>query len=266
MKIAMNWHRQGDYPVDTHVLLYHSRSRKEWLDQTLASLEGEPTNILLVDHPSSSVGLARAFALGEGKAPFLSFVDDDDWVMPGAFQACLDRITDGVVGAYTDFSDVGVETGKVLKKYHKLPWCPRHQQTHPFEVLHVHVFRREPTLKYLNEVAQWPTLEESLLMGLLVQDGDWIKVDFDGYRKRAHRMGAGARITRNLLVQLGNRLGPILLQRHRQLHRTPVQALATTAVQALQRAVASPWGCATCQKTRASVGNAAIRGLTRFMR
>lgn len=216
----MRWHRRGDYPVDTHVLIHHSLQRPAWLDQCLASLEGEPTNILLVRDAGTNVGALRAAAHAQGSAPLLSFVDDDDWVMPGAFQACIDALADpALVGAYTDFSDVDAATDAVTRHWHKSPWAARAQLLRPFEVLHVHVYRRAPAMKYLAEMARWTTLEESLLMGLLVQDGQWRKLDFDGYRKRAHTIGAGSRITPPMLRDLTARLAPILL-------RDPAKALA----------------------------------------
>lgn len=260
--MSMHWHRHGDQPVDTHVLLYHSKKRPEWLDQCLASLEHEPTNVLLVDFPAiPNVGLLRAMAHRRGTAPLLSFVDDDDWVMPGAFDACVTALEDkSLVGAYTDFTDVHCETGQVLRPYKKLPWTPRLQHTHLFEVLHVHVYRREPAMKYLDEMAKWTTLEESLLMGLLVQDGKWKKLDFDGYRKRYHTVGAGHRITNRMRIDLTQRLAPILVPE--KFKRAPV-TVADKIEAGIRRVVNSSAGCSSCKKTRAAIGGAMIGGLRR---
>lgn len=208
----ITWHRRRGAPVDTHVLVHNSLKQPAWLDQCLGSLEDEPTNIQIVRSTSRNVGELRAAAHEAATAPLLSFVDDDDWVVPGAFQACIDALDDpALVGAYTDFTDVDSATGEPIGVYVKRPWSPRVQLLKPFEVLHVHVYRRAAALKYLAEMAQWVTLEESLLMGLLVQDGAWRKLDVDGYRKRAAvRGGAGSRITRAMLRTLTLRLKPIL--------------------------------------------------------
>ena len=69
---TLTWHKTG-FDVDTHILIHHSKKKPEWLDQVLAQLENEPTNVLLVDLPTRNVGEARAFAMQQGKAPFLSF-------------------------------------------------------------------------------------------------------------------------------------------------------------------------------------------------
>lgn len=208
----ITWHRRIGAPVDTHVLVHNSIENPAWLEQCLASLEGEPTNVQIVRSESRNVGALRAAAHRAATAPLLSFVDDDDWVLPGAFQACIDALENpDLVGAYTDFADVDVATGAVASRYQKRPWSAFNQLLKPFEVLHVHVYRREPAIKYLDEMAHWETLEESLLMGLLVQDGAWRKLDIDGYRKRSGvRGGAGSRITRRMLRDLTLRLRPIL--------------------------------------------------------
>lgn len=252
----IKWHRHGDQPVDTHVLIYHSRERPHWLEQCLASLENEPTNVLLVDDPSNNVGYLRAIAHREGSAPFLSFVDDDDWVLPGAFQVCLDALKDpALVGAYTDFADVDCDTGRVKRRWTKFPWSARMQYTNLFEVLHVHVYRRAPAMKYLDEMAKWTTLEESLLMGLLVQDGKWAKIDFDGYRKRLHHMGAGSRITNKMRIDLTQRLAPVLIPEKFK------PKIADKIESGIRRVVNADVGCAGCRKSRDVVGKALIQGL-----
>lgn len=250
----IRWHVNAGHPIDTHVLIHHSRSRPQWLEQCLASLENEPTNVVLVDDPSTNVGEVRAIAMREGSAPFLSFVDDDDWVIPGVFAECLAHLEDepGLVGVYTNFADVDVDTGRASPPYRKKPWNPRTQLTHPFEVLHVHVYRRALTMPYLDGLARWPTLEESWLMGKLAAHGDWRHIPFDGYRKRLHGFGAGARASpdhpegKRLLRAVTNELAPILLKHPAGM---PVR---NAAVQWIDAADRNGRGCAPCKAARAT--------------
>lgn len=247
----MRWHRARGAPVDTHVLVHHSRRQPAWLEQCLASLEGEPTNVLLVDSASDHVGALRASAMREGRAPLLSFVDDDDWVMPGAFDACVSALEDdALVGVYTDLADVDPETQRVIGRTRKAPWAPRRQLLRPFEVLHLHVFRRAAALRFLDEISQWPTAEEAMLVGLLVQCGAWRKLDVDGYRKRLHGEGAGARITRDMLRRLTARLSPVLLAAEKRADPQP------TIRQRASSWSRAPTGCATCTAVRRAVGKA----------
>ena len=109
------WHRKGDNPVDTHVLIRRSRKRPEWLEECLSSMEKEPTNILLVDSDSINVGKLRSEAMKLGDAPLLCFVDDDGRVVRGSFQKCIDELKDeSLVGVYTDMYEITPE-GEVFK-------------------------------------------------------------------------------------------------------------------------------------------------------
>lgn len=269
--MTMKWHRHGDQPVDTHILVHHSKApgRGVWLDQALAALEKQPTNILLVDDPSEDIGTLRAEAHAMGTAPYLGFVDDDDWVMDGAYDACLSVLDANpkLVGVYTSLRDVNLDGVVISGLWNKGAWNPRHQLTHPFDVLHVHIYRREACMQYNDAMRGWHTVEESLLMGLMVGWGDWQMIPIDGYRKRLHGFGAGARIDGHYLLRLTRALTPTLMKRARELNsssKTTTQRVAGAVTHLAQRAINSKAGCTTCQKTRATVGKAVIKTVKRF--
>jgi hypothetical protein len=84
------------YDIDLHIIHY---KEPQWLfDRCLASLEGQPVNIHIVEgieeFPPIS-GRRKGFATGTAK--YCSFVDPDDIVEPGAFQKLLDAIGDNDV-------------------------------------------------------------------------------------------------------------------------------------------------------------------------
>lgn len=200
--MRMHWHRRGDFPVDTHVLVHHGIRRPAWLEQCLAALEAQPTSILMVRSDSDHLGQIRAHAMREGTAPWVSWADDDDWLHPGALQACIAAADQpGVVGAYTDQADVDAETGEPIHRPPRPPWSRAWQAMHPYGILHAKAFRRLLlTRELLAEVARWPTAEEVVLTGLLAGSGAWRKVDMIGATKRKHA-GAGSRITPGLLAK-----------------------------------------------------------------
>lgn len=74
--------------IDVHVLT-HEGTRQDWFDQCLASLEQEPVTVHVVDNAGRSVGEGRARGYALGTAPFVAYVDSDDYVLPGCFDACL---------------------------------------------------------------------------------------------------------------------------------------------------------------------------------
>lgn len=71
---------------DVHVLTI-GRSQK-WFDQCLSSLDKEPVNIHVIKGTPGHIGLGRYKGFSSGTAEFVSFVDDDDYVDPGAFEHC----------------------------------------------------------------------------------------------------------------------------------------------------------------------------------
>jgi hypothetical protein len=66
--------------------------RQDWLEQCLASLENEPINLHVLPGVRGHIGAGRAAGFATGEAEFVSFVDPDDWIEPGAVSKCLDAI------------------------------------------------------------------------------------------------------------------------------------------------------------------------------
>jgi hypothetical protein len=77
--------------IDVQVLLRGSENR-EWLKQCLGSLEGHPVRVHLCRGIEGDLNRARLEGFSKGEAHLVSWVDPDDIVLPGAFQACLDAI------------------------------------------------------------------------------------------------------------------------------------------------------------------------------
>lgn len=86
---------------DVHVITI-GRS-DQWFDQCLKSLEGEPVNIHIIEGTQGHIGVGRFKGFSTGNAEFVSFVDDDDFIDPGAFEHCfkiLDK-TPNIIGVST---------------------------------------------------------------------------------------------------------------------------------------------------------------------
>lgn len=173
----------GAGPVDVHVLSY--LGRPEWLDQCLASLAAEPcaTHVVEGGFPDS-IGAARAFAFTLGDAEFVSFIDDDDHVVPGAMQACIDYLGahPECVGVYTDLEHLHAD-GQRDREF-KGPWRPLRHLTYCPEVTHLKVMRRSAVEPFLDELARWPTYEEYVLCALMVELGEWAHLPIVGAVKR----------------------------------------------------------------------------------
>lgn len=179
--------------VDVHVLSY--LGNLSWLQQTLDSLLKEDVNIYLVmgGFPGH-IGKARAFAFTLGSAEYVSFVDDDDYLLPNSLQPCLDVLDESplVVGVYTDTVYVreGGKRKQVFEKKH--PWCPLQQYKTIAEITHLKVMRRSVVEKYLDELENWPTWEEYVLCGLMANDGDWVHLPIQGAIKRSRSIASSS--------------------------------------------------------------------------
>lgn len=79
------------FDVDVHVLTLPD-SNSVWLEQCLESLHREPCNVYVVEGVKGHLGLSRIKGYSLGSAPFVSFVDCDDYVLPGVIDACLETI------------------------------------------------------------------------------------------------------------------------------------------------------------------------------
>jgi hypothetical protein len=178
------FHRRIGAPVDCHVL--HFGEPDHYLDQCLASLESEPVNVLIVRGGfPGNIGAARAYAVSLGSAPYWTFVDADDWLAPGIAARCTE-IMDGradLVGIYTDYRGVSPD-GTLLGIARKHAWTPLRLLEDCWEVLHYHQYRREPSLRYLDGLANAPCYEETYIAGVLARHGDFLHLPEVGYFKR----------------------------------------------------------------------------------
>jgi len=169
--------------IDVHVLYCYEPVR--WIDDALISLAAEPVNVHLVPGIKGKVGLARTNAFREGNAPYVAFVDGDDEVIPGAFDAAL-AVLDSrpdVVSTYCDIQLIGQPDGG---GYIKAPWDPSSQLQRMAEVHHLHVMRRSAVMPLLEELARWDGWEEYVLMGLLCRYGVHHHIPQTLYRFRQH--------------------------------------------------------------------------------
>jgi len=173
--------------VDLHILT-HVGTRQDWLDQALASCQGQPVNVHIVPNGTHiDAGRARGFA--RGTAAFVGILDSDDWLLPGAAESCLEALArrPDAVGAFTDEVRVcdGVQVG-TGESTGTGAWCPTRQLTRISYARHLMVMRRAIVMPLLPIMAQHTRLSEYVLRGLAVQHGPWLHVERDGYVHREH--------------------------------------------------------------------------------
>jgi len=171
--------------VDTHALLL-PETNQNWWDECRATLKNEPINLLTTDGIRGHIGKARAKGFQLGESPYISFVDPDDLVIPGAFSACIKTLEahPDACGTYTD--EILIESsGRKIRPgfFSGHPWNPLHM-LEPQYMHHLLVMRRTAVLPYLKELDKWPNLAEFVLKGLMVQSGPWVRTNLVGYQWR----------------------------------------------------------------------------------
>lgn len=203
-----------DLKVDLHILSYSAPA--DWLSQCVLSVDSEPCTVLVHSGDfDNHIGAARAHAFTFGNAPYVSWADDDDWVEPGAMAQCIEYLDThpDCVGVYTDYYVVD-EAGELIEERIKRPWNPLRQLCNLTEVLHLHIMRREPVMRYLDELKRWPTYEEYVLLGLLAGHGRWHHLSIMGYakRKRPRSVSSMRLATSELWKGAVQRVTPVLME------------------------------------------------------
>jgi glycosyltransferase involved in cell wall biosynthesis len=112
--------------IDVHIL--RSRDTKpEWYKQCLSSVReaadnaGYPVNIHEVPGVPGHIGKARARGYSKGEAKWKTFVDDDDYVLPNAFQALEPHLNTGVAAIFPrEYVEQNGKRHKAIQRRHHL--------------------------------------------------------------------------------------------------------------------------------------------------
>lgn len=112
--------------VDVHIIVKPTDSQ-EWLKQCLESLESEPVKIHVID---AEIGLPKGLIASRlkgfacGSSPFISFVDPDDYCIPGLFHTLIsvmqrnDRMAAAFAHEYITGVHGDVKKGRVNSEPH----------------------------------------------------------------------------------------------------------------------------------------------------
>lgn len=198
--------------IDVHVLRQDTENPL-WAQQCLDSLQPEPVNVWNVPGIVGDVRAARKVGFSKGNAEFVSFVDNDDWVNPGAFQSCLDVLdkNPGAVGAWTLSNIVCVKDGKesaprLLHEYQPWPITRHYGST---TIHQLSVMRRDVVSHVYNtEYDRIPCMSREMVYvhWKIAQYGPMIPVNMVGYNWRHHGVGAhNSWLFEKRYTQFGNR-------------------------------------------------------------
>ena len=177
-------------PVDVHIL-HLPGENEHWWELCKESLKGHPINIHNLDGVVNNMWEGRCRGYRLGTAPYVSFVDPDDIVMPGAFQACLDALESEpeVGGAHTNSAIIDEEGNITRKRMIREDYrmtIARHR-VHQIAVM------RRPVLEKAMELIEVPddtiVFADYVIFAHAAMVAPWRFLHITGYQWRQHEGG-----------------------------------------------------------------------------
>lgn len=176
--------------VDMHVINYKPGCKQEWFDLCLKSLECEDVDLTIIPNDKKGcISLLRYDHFIKSKHQYISYVDDDDMLIPGIVKKAVDFLeleeNKKYCGIYTNLYKLNNETGgknKIIRKeYDKQNHMNINRIGRPF---HFMLFRNEAmNNKYINllkeiTISGLDTWTIGVICGLY---SDWFRLNEIGY-------------------------------------------------------------------------------------
>jgi hypothetical protein len=181
--------------ADCHMILM-PETRRDWQQNCVDSAEREPLNLHYVWGVEGHIGLGRYEGFTHGTLPYVTFVDPDDRLEPGALELCVEALEENpqAAVAYPAEAVMG-PTGQVHYE-RPLEWYQsQHGTRHETHAAHHGVvYRRGPVLKHLWACGRSHSIPEFSLNRALYEHYEFIFVPVIGYTWRKHDRGAGRSI------------------------------------------------------------------------
>ncbi len=162
-------------------------------EQCLESLKEEPINLHTVPAMNGHIGVARCNGFRAGTSEFVSYVDDDDYIVPGIFKKCYQVLDENP-------NAIGVVTQEQVLKGDKLippvvlPTDKKWQEFVKY-MHHLVVFRREAVRPYTERMKNYAWGSEYTLLIELLSDGhEFAILNEVGYIWRLHEHSAHKRM------------------------------------------------------------------------
>lgn len=180
--------------IDVHIA-HLPGERKDWWEECERSLDGQPVTIYHTDGVIGDVRQARFNGYNLGSQEYVSYVDPDDRVLPGAFATLLSTLQadPSIAGAYSMSNRLN-EAGEVVGLMHPFREYRRdYLQHHTGEIHQLAVVRRDIILRVMTE--NWDNIPpggyaEIVYHAMVAREYDWKAVNHVGYEWRVHNNGA----------------------------------------------------------------------------
>lgn len=179
--------------VDVHIL-HLPNENQDWWKLCEESLRGHPINVHNLEGIVGDFRAARRRGYEQGSAPYVTYVDPDDIVLPGAYQACISVLEadPSLGGAHTNSQKIDKD-GNVIEEMiiPDRPWDIDKMIRCPMPVHQVAVVRRSVMEQAfeLVEVPQKNTCVDYILYASVAAIAPWYYIPIHGYQWRIHDDG-----------------------------------------------------------------------------
>ena len=189
--------------IDVHIL-HLPDENQEWWNLCKESLKGHPINVHNLDGEMGDMYGGRCRGYNTGSAPYVSFVDPDDLVMPGSFRACADVLESGPeVSAICTNSELINKHGEVRRKWIKQnhPWIPDRHYIHQLAVVRRSVINEAIELAG-KLVEEHDAYADYIIFGYVGMITSWNYLPIIGYQWRIHGAGYHKKLNTDLRKEI----------------------------------------------------------------
>lgn len=183
--------------IDCHIIV-SPHTPAEWLDRCFETVSaavdaaGFPVDVHIAPFFEGHIGKSRAAGYAMGDSPYVTCVDDDDWLEPDAFACLREAMESGAKAIYTrEFQHQNMAVREMNLRQH------------------LRVFRREVVEGF--DFEPWPALDSTALIAHADGFGPAVELTDRVYHYRV-RPDSGARRIKDadaLLAAAGRALGNV---------------------------------------------------------
>ena len=174
--------------VWVHIISHPTQDRTEQMDAMLEQLEGEPVKVVRVPGVDRMIGAGRYAGYMASDGPIVSYVDDDDEIVPGAFDHILECFArePGIDGCCTR-EHVSRHASRTVWGETCFPF-QYYDRRHLHRVHHITAWKKAAIMPYLDEIKDKAVTAEHHLVALMLKNNARIKhIPHLGYRWNEHK-------------------------------------------------------------------------------
>lgn len=186
--------------VDLQIINFRPNCKDEWFEAAKNSVKDEPVNLHLYQGNRFGPLHLRQEFIEQSETPYLGWIDDDDEIIPGTVQQCVDFLdreeNQHYCGVYTNFSIMD-ENSVIIEEINQ----PDYEEVNIFTIrkrpFHFILLRREAARYSLKIPAKYHGAiggDTLLIVSYATLFGDWFRLPIQGYKWRSREGSNGKKI------------------------------------------------------------------------